>query len=49
MSDYDQNELITCPHCKKQLELGLDFEFDYDEDGASASAVVSVLEVEKNG
>jgi len=39
---YDQEETIECPHCKKNIDLGLDFEFNYEEDGASASATVVV-------
>lgn len=42
MTEHDQTEKLTCPHCKKQLGVSLDFEFD-DKGGVHAK-----VEVEEN-
>ena len=46
MTEHDQTEKITCPHCKKQLGLSLDFTFDYENENAGVHATI---EVEENG
>lgn len=40
--NFDQEADIQCPHCKKNIPLGLDFEYDFDEDGASGSATITL-------
>jgi len=50
MTEHDQKEIIKCPHCKKDIPIGLDIEIDYDENGPNASARIMIdNEVDKNG
>jgi len=41
--NFDKEETIKCPHCKADIDLGIDIEYDFDESGTGAEATVTVL------
>ena len=44
---YDKEDTIKCPHCKSDIDLGIDIEYDFEDSQAGATATVTILEKKK--